>query len=764
MIPLAGYADRLSVRPEAPIRFHVANATGAPVTARVVRVSSADANPAGPGIRLEPVEAALRELAAPGPAPVPRGSHAVVDGLDAWLDGRSFSVACRLLATRPGQAEQAVLARLDPDGGRGFALALDAAGHLCGLMGDGSGGLVRVRARTPVRANEWLLAWLAFDAERRVLRVGSLPLRPRPGRGAGSDVVEQVLDPAAGPGAAGPLLMAAWDAGSPRAHLDGRMEAPALYDHALAPEAIESLAANGTPPLAVARWDFSQGISTSRIVDAGPNALHGRVVNTPVRGVPGSGWQAREMCWRHAPEEFAAIHFHADDLDDCRWPACYEWTPTEGTRSAVYALLLEAGEARENIPFHVVPPQGRATARLAVLASTFTYTVYGNHARPEWVQDPDWQAAWREQSAEWGGYPHNPGDHAEYGLSTYNWHEDGSGISIASWHRPMLNVRIGYLTYPYPEIRASGLRHFPADSHLLAWLEHRGIEYDVITDWELHHEGHDLLARYPLVLTGSHPEYHTREMIDALEAYRDGGGRFCYLGGNGFYWKIALSPEQPGVVEIRRAEGGIRAWAAEPGEYYNQFDGEYGGLWRRNGRPPQELCGVGFTAQGNFVGSHYRRRAEADDPRVAWILDGIETQTFGGHGLSGHGAAGFELDRADLRLGTPEHALVVASSEDHPPAAPWVLVPEEMLTHIVTWPGEPSQDLIRADMVFFETPGGGAVFSTGSITFCGSLPTNGFDNDAARLLENVVERFLDPEPFEIPGEVDEIRDDEGNPT
>ena len=57
-----------------------------------------------------------------------------------------------------------------------------------------------------------------------------------------------------------------------------------------------------------------------------------------------------------------------------------------------------------------------------------------------------------------------------------------------------------------------------------------------------------------------------------------------------------------------------------------------------------------------------------------------------------------------------------------------------------------------ADMTFFETPGGGAVFSTGSITFCGCLPVNGFDNNLSRLLQNVVDRFLDPEArFEVPG-------------
>jgi N,N-dimethylformamidase len=356
-----------------------------------------------------------------------------------------------------------------------------------------------------------------------------------------------------------------------------------------------------------------------------------------------------------------------------------------------------------------------------------------------------------EQAQNWKAYPANPAAHQEYGLSTYNYHSDGSGICHASWLRPMLNFRAGYVTYPFPGIRGSGLRHFPADTHLLAWLEAKGYAYDLITDDEIDREGVETLRPYRVVMTGSHPEYHTGAMLDALQAYRDGGGRFIYLGGNGFYWKIARHRELPAAIEIRRGEGGIRAWAAEPGEYYNAFDGEYGGLWRRNGRPPQNLCGVGFTAQGNFVGSYYRRRPEAADPRVAWILEGVPDEKLGDFGLSGHGAAGFELDRTDKRLGTPAHAVVLASSEGHDPDAPWVLVPEEQLTHLTTWPGEPARNLIRADLTFFETPNNGAVFSTGSITFCGSLPVNNFDNNISRLLQNVLDRFRDPNAkFAVP--------------
>ena len=71
-----------------------------------------------------------------------------------------------------------------------------------------------------------------------------------------------------------------------------------------------------------------------------------------------------------------------------------------------------------------------------------------------------------------------------------------------------------------------------------------------------------------------------------------------------------------------------------------------------------------------------------------------------------------------------------------------MLVPEEQLTHLTNWPGRPVEELLRADMVYFEVPSGGRVFSTGSITFCGSLLPNDGDNNISRIVANVLNRFL----------------------
>ncbi len=505
-------------------------------------------------------------------------------------------------------------------------------------------------------------------------------------------------------------------------------------------------------------WDFSQNISSCTVTGLSDACDELTLINYPARAMTGSLWRGQEMSWRHAPELYGAIHFHDDDLVDVAWDTTFTWQVPDNMPSGVYLMHISDGTHHDAMPVFIcasvrqanstyktnttgttgttttADTTGTGTAKpknkLCVLIPTFTYAIYGNHARPDW--DPSWQ----EQVEQWGAYPYNPAEYPGYGLSTYNFHSDGSGICHASHHRPLFNLRPGYITFGNTD--CSGLRHFQADSHLFAWLDAMQIEFDVVTDHELHNEGVKSISDYAMLMTTSHPEYHTSETLDALTQYRDTGGHLSYLGGNGFYWRIALHPEHNDTLEIRRAEDGIRAWAAESGEYYQAFDGQYGGLWRRNGRPPQALCGLGFSAQGQFNGSYYRKRAVDDS--LSWIFAGIDDEIIGDFGLCGGGAAGFELDRADTRLGTPAGAHIIASSENH--SDDFILVPEEMLTHITTLPGPDASDLIRADILWCDVAGGGSQFSVGSITFCGSLPHNEFQNSVSTLLMNVVKHVL----------------------
>ena len=358
---------------------------------------------------------------------------------------------------------------------------------------------------------------MSFDAD-----ANRLILRYRPSAAADWQIVDVAATGGTQPPKSNALYIAAADPALGYATFDGRIENPQLYGRVLTDA---ELAEASQPPKHAAdpvfAFDFAQATETSRIIDTGPNKLTGKLINHPARAMRSSRWTGREMCFRHAPAEYSAIHFHADDMTDCGWPTALSWQVPEDLASGCYALRIAAGDEADNIPFFIVPPKAKPGAKIAVLVSTFTYTIYANHARPEFRLSSRWAKAWREQVDEWPAYPHNPADHPEYAWSTYNDHVDGSGISISAWHRPMLNVRIGYLTYHDPAIRASGLRHYQADTHLHAWLEDQGYAFDIITDQELNDEGHDLLKDYAVVMTGSHPEYHTRAMLDALTTYRD---------------------------------------------------------------------------------------------------------------------------------------------------------------------------------------------------------------------------------------------------
>jgi N,N-dimethylformamidase len=689
-----------------------------------------DPNPDGPGIKEEDHTSVFAGTYTSRVQPVSLGSYARVPHAHAFDGLNQFTVIATIWPTTSQARRQGLVAKYDAVSGAGFALYIDERGAGA-CLGTGSGKSFSSRVGKPLRERSWYTVWTAFDASTRTLSVGQFPLQPSVGAddagsvsmtspGSASAVLETPV----------PLLIAALGGSPVTGHFNGKIEGPTILERALDADDIAT-AATAQSDL-IAHWDFSSDISSAHIVDVGPHGLQGELINLPARAMTGSNWTGEEMCWRHAPEQYGAIHFHEDDIYDCGWETDFRFTVPEGLKSGMYAMRLTCGALSDTIPFFVRPKLGQPTSTACVLVPTLTYTVYSNYARGSTTD------VYRERTAAWGAREWTADDHRDYGLSTYNFHSDGSGIGYASYLRPMLTVRPGFLSYHDP--RGSGLRHLPADTHLFDWLEAMGHDVDVITDHDLHAEGIDLLAPYKVVMTASHPEYHTKDTLDAITAYTERGGRLMYLGGNGFYWRVAVHPEWPGAVEIRRNEGGIRAWAAEPGEYYHSFDGQYGGLWRRNGRPPQQLAGVGFTSQGLFEGSYYRRQPGVDDPRAAWIFAGVEDEILGDFGLSGGGAAGFELDRVDTRLGTPPHALILATSEAHQPEN-FVVVHEEMLTMYNTVPGLPAASLIHADMVYFETPNGGAVFSVGSITFCGSLAHHHYDNNISRIVNNVLTRF-----------------------
>jgi N,N-dimethylformamidase beta subunit-like, C-terminal len=706
---IVAYADPLSVCAGDTLNVFVSCDVPGEFTAALVRLDSGDSRPHGTGFREVEVAAAFA-----GNYPGERqallpGSYAVVPELPG---AGALTFACYFFPTLLGATAQTLVH------GGGFAIevradgvvidAADAHFTLAGVV------VERRWHRLVVVCGEQVAAQLDVlprgSAEQpcswRMLRNG----RNAWGFTAG---VWEFARRAAG-----------------RGHFNGRIEAPRLY-RAAVPTAVALGDLDAALPLhpgLTAAWDFSLEIDSHRLVDVSGNAHHGTTCQLPTRAVRGVRWRGDVFDWREDPSQYGAIHFHDDDLVDVAWQPSIRWQVPASLRSGVYAVKLSRGKHEDYVPIFVRPAADHQRAPVVYLAATATYLAYAN-----------------QRLGFSGGLfpPRKPSnandrylcDHPEVGLSLYEYHRDGSGVHFSSRLRPVLNLKPKGTPWS-----------FTADSNITAWLTHIAQPFDVVTDEDLHRDGLDALAPYRVVVTGTHPEYYSTAMLDALDGWLERGGRLMYMGGNGFYWRIAYCPDNPAIIEVRRAEDGTRAWISEPGEYYHAFTGEYGGLWRRLGRPPNELVGVGFAAQGFDGGTHYRLQPGAADPRAAFIMAGVASRdgVIGAHGSQGGGAAGEEIDRYDPALGSPRHALVIASSERHRPGM--LRVKEEI--HMALPPH--ADPAVRADMTFFETAAGGAVFSTGSISYAGALASNGYDNDIARLTRNVLERFLDSTPFEFP--------------
>ncbi|BBG00937.1 MULTISPECIES: N,N-dimethylformamidase beta subunit family domain-containing protein [Pseudonocardia] len=545
--------------------------------------------------------------------------------------------------------------------------------------------------------------------------------------------------------ATGPVLIGSDGSrpAGPGRTFDGAVARP-VVSTAWEPAVTRQLAGGADPltlldPATTSALDLAADPGGTTVPDRGGLTAGGTVHHLPARGVPGPFWTGAERDFRAAPAEFDAVHLHEDDLADAGWDTDLTWAVPDDLASGVYALKLTAGDDVDRIPVVVTPR--RHVAPTLVVLPTWTYLAYAN-----------WRTYAEFETERLGIYGENRGiderdrwlvAHPEFGRSLYDTHDDGSGVCYSSRLRPIVNIRPDYYT---PTTR--GFRHYAQDLLLLDWLDRRGEHYAVVTDDEIDAHGADLLRHYRVVLTGAHPEYCSAAMLDAYADYTGSGGRLMYLGGNGFYQVTARHRGPGDAIEIRRGHAGVATWVSAPGEEHLAATGEPGGLWRMRGRAPNTLVGVGFTAQGFDRGYGYRRTGESDDPRVAWAFDGVRADTgeiFGDVGPGLGGAAADEFDRADTALGTPADAVVLASSVGHSERI--ALVPEE-IDHGYAAAPPGVHPKVRADVVLFGRPGGGAVFSVGSIGWSTAMTHDDGDNDTARITGNVLDRFRD-----TPGEV-----------
>jgi N,N-dimethylformamidase len=759
---VTGYADPWEVQPGQTVSFHVSSDAGN-YRADIVRVFHLDNNPKGPGIKVQVMPSPSNGVHTGTHFDQPLGSYGDVRSSRALQLRRSFTITAWIAPTTiPGTEYNQIATVWSPtfthqpqgivskfSGNSGYGLVLDQNGALALRLGNGSrtaevstgtklrpwvpalpGGVSYIPpgqqgAGTPSFGeltdtnSTWYYVAASYNAS-----TGRVTLLQDPQNAIADPTrVTTQSNTSVGSVAANtaPLLMGAGSvnpnpSGPVNESYNGKIADPRIYDQALTPGQLHEIEQGGGPAPTVA-WDFTRGIRSSVIHDTSNSpVLTGHTVNQPERAVTGPNWHGA-LKYLTDPGQYGGIYFHQDDMANEKWPTAFQYKVPANAESGVYAAQLQAGSHKYWASFFVRPKSYTPTSSIALVIPTFSELAYARTGSLNFSQS------------------------GASNLCLYCRHADGSSYQYSSRLRPQTNMQPQPPNCDSACLIANSPWQFVADTHITDWLHAKGIKVDIITDQDINNLGANLLDRYRVVLTGSHPEYITGREFAAFQSYTHHGGRVMYLGANGFYWVTGVDSTGT-FVEVRRRDG-TEAYQIAPGESMMTTTAEEGGLWRFRGMAPQSVVDTGFTAQGFDTTKPYHRLPDSFNPEAAFIFNGVgANETIGDFPSlqlnGGNGPAGEEIDRADNALGTPPNTQILARATGFSDA--YQLVVEEVQSSD-SLEGGTVNPLVYADIAYNKFIRGGAVFAASSISYAGSLYFNNYNNNVSTITGNVLRQF-----------------------
>ncbi len=362
-------------------------------------------------------------------------------------------------------------------------------------------------------------------------------------------------------------------------------------------------------------------------------------------------------------------------------------------RSGLYYFRASTYSGQQfAFPWIVAP--AKPTAPLAVLASNINWNAYNNFGG-------------RSNYIHADGLPPTPTIHSRTELKRYSdaghftWSVDE--YPPLSFDRPEPFNHIDFtekITDPIEGRQACHLA--PAEWRFVGWLERQGFAYDYYAETQLD-DGTLDLACYRVLVTAVHPEYWTRRMYERLKHWVfEGRGRLMYLGGNGLNCEVELLPNGSMVCHNGKLTGlTVAGLGGFESRYAIRHESE------------ANLLGVVFTPTGAMTGAPYR---VTDASHWAFAGTGLKNGDHFGekslHMRCPGGASGHETDKVSPSSPQGVHHLAKG------------LNPNDG----------------GAEMVIFDTPSGGKVFSVGSINYVASLPV---DENVSQITDNVLRKFLE---------------------
>jgi hypothetical protein len=345
------------------------------------------------------------------------------------------------------------------------------------------------------------------------------------------------------------------------------------------------------------------------------------------------------------------------------------------------------GESGAFFSFPLVVAPARPTAAIAVLASTNTWNAYNPFGG-------------RSNYILAAAMPDEPivdarADLPRYRLSDYGEWKSAADFAPLSFDRPEpANCVPEHVECTDPIEGRQACHLAPAEWRLLGWLERQGFDYDLYADYQLHAGVLDL-DRYRVLILAVHPEYWSAGQYRRVKQWVfERGGRLMYLGGNGINC----------AVEYLDDGARMRCLNSWPAGYESRFHAQV--------ESEANLLGVVYSDPGAMTAAPYEVIESTH-----WVFAGTglrRGEPFGHktlHERYGDGASGHETDK--ISPSSPANVRLLARG----------LNPNDGGAHLV----------------YFETPGGGAVFSAGSITYPAALLC---DPAISTITDNVLRRFL----------------------
>lgn len=231
------------------------------------------------------------------------------------------------------------------------------------------------------------------------------------------------------------------------------------------------------------------------------------------------------------------------------WTTSITYQIPSDARPGLYSLLLQSEDSDDfAIPFIVsTPPEERGkTSKLLVLASTNnwqTYNIWGGRSRYRNLEISG--------TREYGDF--TPASMRRFGASILqpvpprlqrpirNALKKLIRQDSPNWMREKLSIRRPFTNCSLEEndpFRPVTNHLAAGEWRLLAWLEHEGYSYDIISGYELHRDP-DPLRDYKALILNTHCEYWSPDMFAKLKDFHElRGGWILNISGNSIYREV----------------------------------------------------------------------------------------------------------------------------------------------------------------------------------------------------------------------------------